>query len=155
MELAIAIEWLSQRIGQFEEERGLDSTRDEVRLFEHLMEQIVRVDINGGKMRQVGELCQSAATPMQTDMEITQDLAIATIRRMGIKVDTEYKDSERYIYIASDHDAIKRMLKETAWSKNYHKILLRLDGAFEKSSTTFATGVKKRAIAIPLSLLQP
>lgn len=129
------------------EEKGLDTTRDEVRLFNHLMEQIVRVDEGGYTERNVGELIAVATNQIFGD-HLTPEAASRKLARVGIKVDGDY------IVISNTANELIKFLKDTAWAKNHNKVLGRLDGAKTYESTRFSAGIKSRAVGVPLSLLE-
>lgn len=142
-----AISWIRQR--DLSEERGLNSTKDEVALFGFLMDQITKVETSyGGMERTIGELV-SFAIGYKFDAVILQDQAEARLKRLGVKVD---KDTWSVI-ISNTAEPIKRMLEKTAWSKNHHKILLRIEGAEPVESTRFASGMNSRAVKVPLNIL--
>lgn len=142
-----AVKWVSDK--DWNEERGLDQTRDEQRLFTFLMEQITRVETGEGvKERQIGELFLTASLN-RYDPSVNSDLAIDRLRRLGFKLD----ETKTKLVISNDSDSIAKMLRNTPWGANPNRILLRIDGAEAVPSTTFASGVKARAVSIPLSLL--
>jgi putative DNA primase/helicase len=142
-----ALKWVKER--DWSEEKNNKSTRDEVSLFNYLMGHITRVD--GGPTvveRPIGELLLVAANK-EADRggTVTQDGATNRLRRLGFKVDGEY------IVISNTDTTIVNLLKNTAWSKNHNKILMRLEGAEAVDSTKFASGVKSRAVRVPITLL--
>lgn len=141
-----AVKWVSDK--DWSEERGLESTRDEAVLFAHLMEQLTRVETGAGVMeRQIGELLQLAGG-IAYDSIITEDIAHSRLKRLGFKVDNGY------IIVSNSSDQLLKMLSNTPWKKNHHRILLRIEGAKEYGSTKFSSGLQTRAVGVPLSLLQ-
>jgi len=142
-----AVSWIRQR--DLSEERGLNSTKDEIALFGFLMDQITKIETSYGTMeRTIGELV-TFAIGYKADSVILQDQAEARIKRLGIKVDRETWT----VIISNTAEPIKRMLEKTAWSRNHHKILLRIEGAESVESTRFASGMNSRAVKVPLNIL--
>lgn len=137
-----AVKWVSDK--DWSEERGLEATKDENRLFEYLMQQMVRVETGAGvHERQVSELILISVNAL-ADPIILSEIASSKIRRIGFKADGEF------IIISSSANGVKTMLKNTAWERNHARILLRLDGAKEYASTKFAPGMQTRAVGVPL-----
>lgn len=140
-----AVKWVADR--DWSEEKSLDGTRDETVLFSHLMEQLTQVETTFGKLeRQVGELLQIAAG--YHDDLITTDTAASRLRRLGFKIDAGY------IVISDSANEIRRMLMNTPWTKNHHRILRRLEGSKLYKSTKFASGIQTRAVGVPYTLLK-
>lgn len=147
-----AVKWVKER--DWSEERAQDSTRDELSLLSHIMEQMTRVEGHTGVVeRNIGELTM-LALGYREDVLLTADNAHDRLKRLGIKVKlgTETQD-EPYLYISDSADGIKKMLKDTAWSKNHHKILLRIESAEPVASTRFSTGMSTRAVKISTKIV--
>lgn len=145
-----AIGWLKmldEEQDTFREERLLEETRDEMMLFTHLMDQIVRVDgYHGTVQRQIGEMVKLAQSGMTaSDMGATD--AKLHLSRHGFKVEGDF------LYISNYSDFIKKLLRDTAWAKNHNKILLRIDGATSAQDVRFESGTKHRAVKIPLNII--
>jgi putative DNA primase/helicase len=144
-----ACAWISER--NWDEERALDRTKDELALLATLMDHLTQVETNAGRFeRTIGELASYAAHHT-TDAFITHDIANDRLRRLGMKV-------EDGMFVVSNGSGrtpvfIDKMLQNTPWGKNHSKILIRLEGAVQVESTRFAGGIQTRAVAIPLKIL--
>lgn len=145
-----AKDWIPQH--DWSEESSLESNRDELRLFSHLMEQIVEVEGEAGRYkRSIGELCQiSRNTSISLGLVLVNSAqADSCLRRIGIKVEFDR------IVISNSHDGVKRLLFKTSWGGgNHSKLLIRIEGAEKIVSTTFSPGgVKSNAVSLPGGLL--
>lgn len=141
-----AVKWI--KLKDWNEERTQDRTRDEIALFNHIMEQMQRVESTSGvQERTIGELVM-LATEMEYDFKgiLSKDIAHERLKRIGIKVSSDNK----YVVISNSHKQITKLLEDTSWKQNYNKTLLRLEGAISSDSERFASGVKSRAVKIPL-----
>ena len=146
-----AITWI--RTKDWQEERGLDRTRDEIALLQYLLDQTVKVESNTGAIeRSISELCSFAST-RETDIYLNSAQAHDKLKRIGIKVELKGISwgPEDQLVISNSSDWIKRVLKETPWSKNHNKILQRIEGAFSIDSTRFGPGMMTRATSIPMA----
>jgi hypothetical protein len=54
--------------------------------------------------------------------------------------------------VCNEHSQIKNRLKDTRWNKNYHKILMRIEGT-ESSTARFALD-PERCVKIPLKSVE-
>jgi putative DNA primase/helicase len=138
-----AIAWVRSK--DWAEEKAQEQTRDELMLINHIMQQLTRIETNtlGTQERSLGELVMFSCK-WRSDICLTEDAAHDRLKRLGIKV------ADGFVYIANQSDYIAKVLLYTPWAKNHNKILVRVDGAFAVESTTFASGMKSRAVAIPL-----
>lgn len=144
-----AVKWI--KVKDWTEERLQDRTRDEIALFNHIMEQMQRVESSSGvQERTIGELIM-LVTEIEYDMRGILDKTIAhdRLKRIGIKVSSDNK----FIVISNSHKQITKLLEDTSWKQNYHKTLKRIEGAIESESERFAAGVKSRAVKIPIGNL--
>ncbi|MFN8317183.1 MAG: hypothetical protein U0T32_12120 [Chitinophagales bacterium] len=84
-----AVAWVSDK--DWDEEKGIGGTRDEVKLLNHILEQQVRVEGESGYVeRTVGELAQVAFSLASDGWSLTESKANDKLKRMGLKVDGEY-----------------------------------------------------------------
>lgn len=140
-----ALTWIKAQ--DWNEEKSHDLTRDELALIQHLLAQNTRIESSHGiQERNIGELVR-ITMGVHSDKDVDIDKAHDRLRRIGMKV------KGLYLVIGNGVDALNRMLAGTHWAKNYHKILMRLEGAMDSEPTRFASGVKIRAIKIPTKLL--
>jgi hypothetical protein len=141
-----AVKWVSDK--DWTEIKNTES--DELTLLSKLMETITTVEGGGSKFeRTIGELILRAAGPFHIDGEIVRkDDADARLKRLGFKV------VEGGFLVANNSNYIDGLLKETNWSKNHQKILIRIPGSEQVDSTRFAPTVRSRAVFIPLRYLE-
>lgn len=137
-----AIEWIKNH--NWDEEQD-NNQRDELQLLAHMMQQPVKVEGDLGTVeRTIGELVAIAHLSMDDDAvkSITAD---SKLRRMGFKVDGDA------LVISNSADQIRRMLRDTPWSKNHNKVLIRIEGSVAMDSTRFSPGIQTRAVSVPLN----
>lgn len=150
-----AVEWIRQH--DWTEERALTSTRDELQLVRHLMDQKLKIDIIGKPEEvSVGELVNWAAGK-DRDNYLSIEQANKWLRRNGLKVEYlhEGNSKEQYLLIANQHDQLKKWLySEPRWQKNHNKLLRRIHGSVAVQPTVFSGLIKCRAVAIPLWVLE-
>jgi putative DNA primase/helicase len=140
-----ALEWVKAR--NWDEERGLDRTRDEFALLGFLLEQSVQIETSVSRYeRTIGELV-AIASQRVTDIDIMPEGANNKLKRCGLKVDRDY------LLISNQADWIMRKLDGKPWSKNHGKILARIEGTEMRSAQRFGPGLQQRAVAIPLSFI--
>lgn len=134
---------------EWNEERSQETTRDETALINHLMQQITRIESDAGvQERTLGELVRIAAGIFADQSGIIGvSQADDRLKRLGMRV------QNMCLVVGNSQDPIQKFLVNTAWSKNYNKILSRIEGAETVESARFATGIKVRAVKIPLNSL--
>ncbi len=139
-----ARKWVKER--DWSEERLAESTRDETKVLHKIVNSETVVETMVGKMtRTIGELMISARGDVVSESEsniISEELAKSTLKRLGIRVESFT------VYISDESDHITRVLSNTAYYKNYHSILSRIDGAEKVDGMTFGSFVKSRATKI-------
>lgn len=138
---------------KWEDEIGLEHTRDELQLFERLMTHQLRVEGIDGRTveRTIGELINVAAGLVSENMKgVYRKESDQILRRNGFLVNT--KTSRVYIS-TSNASSVFRILKDTNWANNFGRILERLPDARSESSRTFTNGLKSRCVSIPLGSL--
>ena len=136
-----AVRWVSSK--DWNEERAQETTKDEVRLFSHLMAQLVKIELTslGTVERSVGELVMQCLK-IRSDVTMTEDGAADKLKRVGIRA----KDG--YVSISNSDPQIKAWLRDTPWSSNHDKILLRIEGSKSVDSERFASGIRERAVRV-------
>jgi len=139
-----AIKWIKEK--DWSEERLHESTRDETKVINKIIDSEATVETTYGKVtRTIGELVIIARGDVVDKIEsnwISEDLANTTLRRLGMKVEGFN------LILSSNSEFISRSLSNTPYSKNYNTILCRIDGAVQMEPTTFASGIKSRAVKI-------
>jgi putative DNA primase/helicase len=133
---------------EFDDERSLMDTKDEIACLKYLMEQQVIVHNRDDRTMNVAvsELIQ-AVDNVEGGIFVTSSIASEVLSRCGIRVELDH------IYISNTALWVKSALKDTQWAKNHSRILIRIPGAIASPSMRFAGGLVSRAIQIPLNVL--
>lgn len=139
-----AVEWVKNQ--NWEEERGLDLSRDEHILLSRLMDTIVRVD-GPNLERSIGELLLISAQEVFDDV-ISSKLAHDRLLRLGFRTDGDH------FLISQSHQAVLKSLENSPWAKSIGRTLLRIDGSQAVTSARFGPGHISRAVKIPLKWLK-
>lgn len=140
-----AVDWVKER--DWTEERGLELTKDEYRLFGKLTGYVTKVETDRGHIdRSIGELIL-IASHSRTEMGVTAEMASNRLRRLGFMV----KDDR--VMISNTADGITNIIKDTPWLNNYNKILERLPGAQREEPKVYFPGIKSRGVSVPLSMV--
>lgn len=127
------------------EEKLVNSTRDEIRLINKIMDTEIKVDTADGlKNRTIGELVMVCTLRSE---DLSFESANMALRRIGIKTEGDA------VIFSYKSEFISKSLENTQFSNNYHTILTRVDGAEKMDPTTFASGVKHRAVKIESSII--
>jgi putative DNA primase/helicase len=145
-----ALEFVKTEGFDWSEEMGVEQTRHEIILLQHIMEQVFQMENANGVgsiYRNISEMIKVAVRHSVSDDEMDHNKCDARLRRLGIKVD------DNYIVISNSSPHIKKMLDGTGFSKNYNKLLLRLPGAWPVDSTSFTSDLRTRAVKIPLAMV--
>ncbi len=138
-----AVEWVKAR--DWTDEKALELTKDEYRLFSKILEAVTRIETEFKQVeRSIGEIIMIA---LGEAFEPSIDSVIATnhLRRLGIMI----KDNR--LFIANSSEGIKRILKDSPWTVNYHNLLERIPDAKKEDAKQFGPGPKKRSVSIPIS----
>lgn len=116
---------------------------DAVKCLEHLMALTIKVDTSHGtKAHTIAELVEACSGG---DTVMSDALAQAALNRHGLKV------HEGRLYVANSGPETSRLLRDTPWSVNWNKVLVRLPGAEKTNPTSFGSKFnQKKAIRIPL-----
>jgi putative DNA primase/helicase len=140
-----ATKWIKER--DWSEERAADSTRDEVKVINRIMDAETSVETTGygNKVRTIGELIIIGRNeaPKHEEYIINDDQAKIWLKRLGIKIEGEF------IIVSDNSEFIRKTLVNTAYAKNYHIILSRVNGAEKVESTRFGSHVRSKATKIP------
>lgn len=140
-----AVKWVEAR--DWTEERGLELTKDEYQLFGKIMGHITSLETETGRIdRSIGEIIM-VAIGMRGEFGCSPETAHARLRRLGIMV----KDDR--ILIANQSEGITSIIRDTAWSKNYSRILERLPNAERVEPRAYTPGIKSRGVSVPLSIV--
>jgi putative DNA primase/helicase len=137
--------WVEAR--KWDEEKGLDRTRDEFALLSYLLEQTVQIETHGGRWDRTIAEAVAIALGYEQSSDITPDGAMSRLRRCGFKIDGDF------LAISNTSDWILKKLDGKQWAKNHNKILLRIDKSKALPSMRFGPGLATRAVGVPLALL--
>lgn len=146
IELDAAIEWVKAR--EWDEERQLQNTKDELRLLAHLLQHMTPVEMPEGNRvtRTLGEMIYAVVKGY--DNQLSRDTVAVNLKRMGIKMHGEY------VLFSNNSTEISKILRDTPWQRNYNKILERIPGAKHFGATRFANGATpQRAVGVPISVI--
>lgn len=139
-------------VGQMDlsEAQEAEQVSDEDMLLNHLLGAQIRYDNAEGRQmtRNVAELveaAQSRSKALQVNLETSS--AIALLTRHGLRVDTDG------VWVANSHPEITRMLRDTPWAGSHRRVLARLQGAECSETSIRFSGVKTRAVKVPLSMI--
>ena len=140
-----ALEWCKKR--DWEDEKGLEATKDENQLFATIISYVVDLESQSGFLkRTIGELVL-AASGKENAAGILKETAADRLRRIGIIV------REDELLIANNAPGIKEIIKNTAWARGHNKVLERIEGARKVEPRRFVPGLNSRSVAVPLSML--
>lgn len=143
--LAEAEGWLEAQ--DWSDEAQLSEERDELQCLQRIMEHVVPVMVHKVRYdRSISELIHASWSRL--DDFISADAADETLRRYGIRVDREGDE----VLISNAHTAIARILEGTPWSRNWGRILKRIDGARSAGACRFPSGVQ-RVTSVPLTAI--
>jgi hypothetical protein len=141
-----AKKWIQEQ--DWTEEKELDASNDEHALLMFIYNQMQTVRWNGGSAdKTITELIEISHS--KHDDDITSDRARNHLKRIGILVEANS------IAVSNTHEFIKRMLRDTPWSKNHNKILLRIPGAVATPPIRFSGQAQSRAVRIPIEFGSP
>jgi len=151
-----ALEWVHQSDWAEYEAKDIDS--DERQCLNKIMSHITNVR-TGGKVveRTIGEMVMQLTENLggipdgwhNGDNAIPYIDVDETLRRYGMRL-TDDKD---FLLISNSNNFIARILSDTAWLKNWGKILQRLPGASKVVSARFLYGSINRAVKVPISVV--
>lgn len=140
-----ALAWVESK--DWNEERGLELTKDEYQLFARIMGHVTKVEGQYGAVeRSVGELILTASYKMDM-LYVSADTAKDKLRRLGVLVVNDE------IYISNTAEGIKNIVRGTSWEKNHHTVLARLKDAKKIAQRSYGPGGQSRGISLPLSML--
>lgn len=141
--------WLKQK--DWTEEVEQQDERDELSCLQRILETTVRVTTGTSTIdKSIGELVQMVHRGFDgtsNGATIPLDVAKDVIKRHGVKVDGQA------LIISNSHNAIARILKDSAWPHHWGRILKRNDGAEASKPQRFGPGPVQRAVAIPISAI--
>ena len=151
-----AMAWV--RESDWEEYEARDFDSDERQCLNRIMAHIANVR-TGGKVieRTIGEMVMQLLEPLDgvPDGWSTGDNAIRyedveeTLKRFGLKLTADKTE----LMVSNSNNFLAKLLADTAWSKNWGKILQRLPGAEKVISARFLYGNIQRAVRIPIDVV--
>ncbi len=157
-----ARQWISSQ--DWREQVEVTQERDELRLVKHIVQTPIRFEYDGRHFeRSIGELIALVAEHIRTGgLMQSHDsgsdetrfsnmrLIAAILARHGIKVeDVELRGM--YVAFSNSNAELERLLKNTAFSINWGKVLQRVDDAYNSESPTRFGTTSTRAVYVPIS----
>lgn len=135
------------------EEKGLEETRDETKLLNFLLDYMTGVESNSMRReRTIGELIRRSMSEFDDPVVDAVD-AENRLRRIGFRMHRD-NSGKYWILIASQSQFIDKALFGQPWYKQHAKILMRIESAQSKDNVTFSPGNRVRAVMIPYDVLQ-
>jgi putative DNA primase/helicase len=142
LDINTARDWVSKL--DFSEARESESVLDEEVLITTLFQAEIRAEIAGIHIvKTLAEILGSLEG--NYDLGIPNHELHSAIGRYGFKYDNNN------LYVSNKHEKISNMLKNTAWSSNWSRVLLRLNGAEKLPTTLRIGGTPTRCVMIPVS----
>ena len=130
----------------FTDAREADQVSDSDLCLQTILQAQVRVDEDGRLVtRTLGELVQSAAYDAALGASAAANEALA---RFGMRA------SDGYLYVSNNHSELKRIMRDTAWSAGWRRVLARIDGVDDSNKVIRMAGSVTRCVAIPLASVQ-
>jgi putative DNA primase/helicase len=139
-----AMQWIEE-FNWSETQSEVAAMDDARQAMDRLMAQTLRIDTStGSKEYTVAELVDHA---MDKSVDHWQPASMA-LQRHGMKV------QDGWFYVANSGPHIEKLFRDTAWSVNWNKVLIRLPEAEKTSLTSFGSAAnKKKSIRVPISVL--
>jgi putative DNA primase/helicase len=144
----------------FIEEANAQQETDENSALEYLLSQKVFVEQDRSRFeRTIGELVR-LALELDDDRDVSGTSAHQKLLRIGLDVRWDAELSKGWLYVSSSSHDIKAMFAASEeamnWGKSHTRILKRIDDERieDVASWRFGSGLRGRAIKIPLELLQ-
>ena len=120
---------------------------DEKRCLQRILQHQFRVEGDKTVTRTVSELVELALRH-SNDVNVTADLAEATLGRNGIKAESGL------LYVSNTANAVATILSDTPWSNCWPTVLARLPGAGRPGVTRFrGMAGTSRAVSIPVATI--
>jgi len=139
------------RAFSFDDLLPADDSRDETRCMAFLLEQRIRLEVQGKTLgdRTVAELIGYAMYPTGAEEAALAGVAEATLRRYGIRTEPAG------LVVSNTHSAIADMLSSTPWSVGWSVFLKRLPGVTALGKTVKFSGTPSKAVCIPWDQIFP
>jgi putative DNA primase/helicase len=131
----------------WDDERGLEATKDETQLLNVILSSIVRVTTSDSNFElNLGELVLFASG-IETHPFMAAVTAGDHLRRLGV-----ISEGDEIVF-ANNAPQMSKLIERTAWSVSYAKVLSRIEGATKTEPRYFYPGFTSRGVAIPLSII--
>lgn len=137
----VAEAWVKQQ--DWVKSSDVDESKDHDRCLAHMMQYLLRIQAEGHYLqRTVGELISMVLSRHALEKEADGEL-----KRYGFRVERD----EKIVWVANNHTKLSEIMGNSAYH-SWSRLLTRCDGAKPStSSIRFSSGVKERAIGLPLS----
>ncbi len=153
----IAMEWMKAQ--DWNEQAEITQARDELQLIQKIAQTSIRFEYDSKHYeRSIGEVVAVAAhdsvfvsQDMKDDTNVfeNKNAIEAILNRLGLKV--ERNDvGQQVLGISDTHNEIARLLRNTSFSVNWAKILLRIDGAERSKGSSRFGQTSSRCVFIPI-----
>lgn len=140
-----AQEWVDKQ--DWTEQKMIVEKSDERECLDWLLQHEIMIAPASRRQVQQLLLCSDSSGAWE---DISREVADNALRLFGAKA--LIKDRSKYVAFSNQYRSIREALRNSAWEKCYHRVLLRLPGARESSSETFVSGTSRtRAVLIPWS----
>ena len=106
----------------------------------------------GRKIISVGELIDCADDSFQLERIIAQEVAEATLRRLGMMV--KFDEGEKVLALAHTSEWVKRKLGQTPFSVSWVRTLRTLKGVRPGGQMWFSRGINCRGTLVPFTVLE-
>ncbi|QPC44036.1 hypothetical protein HW532_15855 [Kaustia mangrovi] len=137
--------WVAQQ--DWTDETQLSEEKDEMQCLQRLMEHQIPVMVHKSRYeRSISEIVHAAWA--RNDDFMSAEIAEDHLKRYGIRVEREGDE----VLISNNHTAIAKILDGTPWSRNWGRILQRIDGARSAGACRFPSGVQ-RVTSVPLTAI--
>lgn len=128
-----------------EDAKDAEQSSDEESCLSTILEQQIRFDSEKGNIqRSIGELV-FIASGHEIEHGLTSLDANSVLERHGLKVEIDV------LIVATKHNELSKLLKNTPWISGWSRILLRLDDSESYTKTIRFAGVRSRAIALKIA----
>ena len=142
-----AEKWVLEQ--NWEEQSNINDEPDEWRCLNKILQTQLLISETGSNIYRTTTELMAIITNEQenTEDDITKKVAENTLARNGLKLKGDK------LYVSNSHEGIKKILRDTPWSKKWHYVLRRLPDVKENPTTYFDKYTTNRAMEISLKVI--